>query len=143
MKKLVLIVFLICCGTYAQQDRSEKIKAIKIAYITEQLDLSSAEAEKFWPIYNEYEGNMHSLRKSGRKEVFHKLKDGLDELSDAEANELLNKFLNLKAKELSYNEVLVAKLREVLSPVKILKLKKVEEDFKKKLLERYKRKRGK
>lgn len=143
MKKLVLtLLLLITCEIYAQPDRSEKIKAIKTAYITEQLDLSASEAEKFWPVYNDYEEKMHSLRKNGRREVYKKIKDGIDSMSDAEANMLLDKFLDFKAKELRNNEELVSSLRKVLSPKKILKLKKVEEDFKKKLLERLKRRKN-
>ncbi len=33
----------------------DKIKSLKIAFITERLDLSTKEAQTFWPIYNEYE----------------------------------------------------------------------------------------
>ena len=142
MKKLVLILLLISCGMYAQPERSDKIKAIKTAYITEQLDLSSSEAEKFWPVYNDYENKMMALRENGRRKVYKKIRDGIDSMSDAEANQLLDKFLDIKAKELSHNEELVNNLRKVLSPKKILKLKKVEEDFKKKLLERFKRRKN-
>ena len=142
MKKLVLILLLISCGMYAQPERSDKIKAIKTAYITEQLDLSSSEAEKFWPVYNDYENKMMALRENGRRKVYKKIRDGIDSMSDAEANQLLDKFFDIKAKELSHNEELVNNLRKVLSPKKILKLKKVEEDFKKKLLERFKRRKN-
>lgn len=141
MKKLVLILLLITFGMQAQRDRSEKIKAIKIAYITEQLDLSSSEAEKFWPIYNDHEEKRHALRENGRREVYTKIRDGIDDMSDTEANQLLDKYLDFKAQELRSNEELVNKLRKVLPPRKILKLKKVEEDFKKKLLERLKKRR--
>jgi hypothetical protein len=139
MKKLILILFLVSCGLTAQNDRGEKIKAIKIAYITEQLDLTSSEAEKFWPFYNDYEDKMKNLRENGRREIYLKIREDISSMSDAEANVLIDKHLALKAKELMYQEELVANLRGVLSPKKILKLKKVEQDFKKKLLERLKR----
>ena len=34
------------------------MKALKTAHITDQLDLTSAEAEKFWPIYNEFDAKL-------------------------------------------------------------------------------------
>jgi hypothetical protein len=34
--------------------RQEKIQALKIAFITQKLKLTPAEAEKFWPVYNQY-----------------------------------------------------------------------------------------
>jgi len=37
-----------------QQDRKDKIETMHIAYLSEKLNLTSGEAEKFWPVYNEY-----------------------------------------------------------------------------------------
>jgi adenylate kinase len=142
MKKLVLILFLVSCGLTAQNDRKEKIKAIKTAYITEQLDLSSSEAEKFWPVYNDYEDKMKSLRENDRREIYLNIRENIESMSDKEANTLLDKHLEIKAKELRYQEELVVNLRRAISPKKILKLKKAEQDFKKKLLERFKQRKG-
>ena len=48
-------------------ENKEKLKAHKIAYITERLQLTPAEAEKFWPVYNELEAKCRLLkRNSGR-----------------------------------------------------------------------------
>jgi len=51
----VCIALFLSTGLMAQERGKERIKAYKTAYITEQLDLSSAEAEVFWPVYNKYE----------------------------------------------------------------------------------------
>ena len=48
------ILFLLMASiSFAQgfRDKKEKVKALKVAYITEQLDLTTEEAQKFWPIY--------------------------------------------------------------------------------------------
>ena len=42
-------------------ERREKFNSMKIAYFTEELELTSAEAEKFWPVYNEYEKKKSAL----------------------------------------------------------------------------------
>jgi len=44
----------------------EKIKAEKVAFLTTQLDLTVAEAQKFWPLYNEYEKKNDEIFKSER-----------------------------------------------------------------------------
>lgn len=142
MKKLLILVFLVSATVCAQGQRHEKIKALKIAYITEQLNLSSAEAEKFWPVYNDYDDKIAVLRKEERSEIFHRFRDGIEAMSDSEANELLDRAMIIKTKELEYNKILIQELRKVLSPKKIIKLKKVEEDFKRRLLERYKERRN-
>ena len=137
MKKLLLIVFLVSTGLFAQGERHKKIKALKTAYITEQLNLSSAEAEIFWPVYNDFDAKMTTLRKEERREIFEKIRTGMDAMSDEEANQLLDKVIAFKHMELQYNTEMVQGLRKVLSPKKIIKLKKVEEDFKRQLLERF------
>ena len=67
MKKFTLILFFFT-GTFlcahAQEDeakKAEKIQALKIAFITQKLELTSDEAQKFWPIYSQYENDMKQL----------------------------------------------------------------------------------
>ena len=38
-----------------QRPNVERVKAIRVAVLTEKMNLSTEEAEKFWPVYNEYE----------------------------------------------------------------------------------------
>ena len=137
MNKLVMILFLLAATVQAQDGKHEKIKAWKTAYITEKLSLTSSEAEKFWPIYNNFDEKFHELRKKERTEIFHKLRNGLENLSDAEANELIDKNLSIETSELELRKQLTAELRKVLSPKKIITLKKAENDFKRELLDRY------
>lgn len=66
---LVLLTWLIAFSAVAQQKpdhgkNKERIKALKIAFITEKLDLKADQAERFWPVYNAYEKERWQLRKS-------------------------------------------------------------------------------
>ncbi|PNQ72454.1 sensor of ECF-type sigma factor [Hanstruepera neustonica] len=142
MKQLLLILISLAFGvnTFAQDrmDRNDKIKALKVAYITDELDLTKAEAEKFWPIYNTFEEQMHDLRKQSfedRKQL------DFDNLTEAQAQELIQKFKlsNSKKNEL-YNKY-VSDLQKVISSKKIVMLKKVEDDFKRKMFEEFKKRR--
>ena len=141
MKNILVLLLLVTSVTFAQKrDKEEwhkKIDALKTAHITEALQLSSAEAEKFWPVYNVYDEKMHHLHKTKKKEIYSKLKDGVDSMNDSEANTLIDKDLQLEQKELQYRKELVAQLKKIISPGKIIKLKKAEDDFTKELLKRY------
>lgn len=137
MKKLLFIVFLFTVGLYGQEGRHEKIKALKTTYITEQLSLTSAEAEKFWPIYNSYDKKFHAIRKKERREIFKKLQNDLEFLTDAEANILIEQSLSLQSEGLELRKRMISELRKVISPKKIITLKKAEDDFKRELLDRY------
>jgi hypothetical protein len=72
MKKYLLIFLLGFSSFYIKaQDgdparRAEKIQALKIAFITQKLDLSIDEAQKFWPVYNHYESDMKQLIKDNK-----------------------------------------------------------------------------
>ena len=70
-------------------------------------------------------------------------KEGIDSLTDEEANVLIDKMLEMKTKELMYNKELVSNLKGFLPPKKIIKLQQAEHSFKEKLLKRLKEKKGK
>ncbi|HEU5365370.1 MAG TPA: hypothetical protein VFU62_07555 [Hanamia sp.] len=66
MKKYLLILAIIF-GSFSfvsaqNGQRAEKIQELKIAFITQKLQITSAEAEKFWPVYNSYENEIKQLR---------------------------------------------------------------------------------
>jgi hypothetical protein len=54
MKRFVLFAFLFLAGLTIRAQNGNRLEALKIAYITNKLNLSPEEAQKFWPIYNQY-----------------------------------------------------------------------------------------
>jgi Spy/CpxP family protein refolding chaperone len=139
--KNILVIFLLIATTASAQ-RGDKIKAYKTAFITESLELTSAEAEKFWPVYNAHEDKLTALRRQERKEIFEIIKGDFNSLTEAEANALLDKAISLKEKEFLYQKELVQNLKGILPAKKILKLKRAEEEFKRTLLNKMKNRRG-
>lgn len=138
-KQLITVLFLLCSLTfYSQETKKEKIKALKIAYITKDLNLSSSEAEKFWPVYHSFDDKQYQLRMVKMRKVKRDLKSKpIENLSDAEANLLLNQIDDLEDEAYQNRKKLMAELRKIITPVKILKLKQAEDDFNKSLLKQY------
>ena len=145
MKRILLILMILLnAGIHAQRPDHDKIKAFRTAHITEQLDLTSSEAEKFWPIYNSFDNKIEALRIEERTQIFGKIRNGgLDALTDKEANDLIDRFMEIKTLEIKYRKDMIEELRKVISPKKIIKLNRAEESFKRMLLERLKHRRGK
>ncbi|MGO3182119.1 MAG: hypothetical protein ACTIJ9_04730 [Aequorivita sp.] len=137
MKNLLFIFLFSIAGLQAQEGKHEKIKALKTAYITDKLALTSTEAERFWPIYNKYREEFHTLKVQEHNDIFQKLHNGIEKLTDIEANELIDKDLSIEASKLALRKEMTSELRKVISPKKIILLKKTENDFKRELLERY------
>ncbi len=144
MRKIIFTLLLLALSmgdlNAQQQNRREKLKAYKTAFITEKLDLSSKEAEKFWPIYNEFDDKMFELkvlkRKEGRKQIMEK--GGVDALNNEDAEKLLRKLIQNDQAILDAKKELFKRLKNVISPNKILKLNGVDHEFNKKLLDEFK-----
>lgn len=132
-----LILLLFTFTGFAQESRSERIKAMKTAFITQELNLSAAEAEKFWPVYNKFENEIRSLKKQERSEIKKSLNEDFENLSDAQAKEILIKIKNFKNRELTLQNQKDEELLEHLSASKVLRLKKAEHDFQMQLLKKY------
>lgn len=52
--------------TQAQQRDGERLEALKVAYLTKKLNLNTEEAQKFWPVYNEYMTDLKKVRQENR-----------------------------------------------------------------------------
>lgn len=57
----VIMTLLVCISVTAQNDKG-KLEAYKIAYLTNKLNLSPAEAQKFWPVYNKYTSEIKQVK---------------------------------------------------------------------------------
>jgi hypothetical protein len=122
--------------------KKDKIKAIKIAYITNELSLTSDEATKFWPLFNAFEDKQNEIRKQKLKGYLDRTDDdSIDKLSDKEATTLLLQIESTEDELYQIKKKFIANLKGIISPIKILKLKKAEEGFNRKLLQQYRDKR--
>ena len=147
MKKILLyfaLFLLFTISIQAQQMNKEKMKLLKTSYITDALDLTPKEAEKFWPIYNLYMDKIVKSKFSFESNFHRQIKNtgDIDHISEQQAQEFIDKSI-VNEKEIYTNKIALLKdLSRVLSAKKILKLQKAERDFNRKILQEYgKRKR--
>ena len=62
MKRLLLLISFAFSFLIGVAQNGNRLEALKIAYITKRLDLSPEEAQKFWPIYNQYAEELKRAR---------------------------------------------------------------------------------
>ena len=141
-KKIAVTVFLFACTLSFGQKHpdKDKIKTLKVAFITERLDLSSKEAQVFWPVYNEYQEKRETLHQQKRSQIKGKLKDS-ESLSEREAADLIKNFLKFKEEEGELDKAFTEKISTVISAKKTLLLLRSEEEFKRRLIKQYRQKR--
>lgn len=113
-----------------------KIQAARIAYITDQLALTPAEAEKFWPIYREFSEK--------RKEIRQQLRDARKNPDPSKTQEqvdqdVVNAQLDVKQKELNLEKDYSGKLLKVISAQKLRTLPDAERRFRQIILEQIQR----
>lgn len=138
MNKILLLITLVLFSltyTKAQGPGREKIKALKVAMITEKLNLTPDEAEKFWPVYNKHDEAMDDLRHKERK-YFGKRSEDVTNISEADATKLLAEFDMVNEQRYKLGSNFVKELKKILPNKKIVLLFKAEEEFKRKLLQR-------
>jgi hypothetical protein len=119
----------------------EKIKSLKVAYITEKLSLDSKEAQEFWPIYNEYEEKRHELMRKEHSQIKDKLENS-DDLTEKEAKKLLTLKISIEEDEEELDKAFLLEVSKVTSAKKALLLLKAEEDFKRDLIKQYRHNKG-
>lgn len=71
MRKILLYtLFFLNIGYfgYGQNDRRDRLESIQIAFITKELSLSPDEAQRFWPVYNEYKDELAQARRASRED---------------------------------------------------------------------------
>lgn len=117
-------------------ERGERIKALKIAFITERLNLTAEEAQIFWPVYNAFEADKENLRKEAQK--YRKNLD-VESLSDEEAKALIDKMLDMEEKRHELHSKQISEYLKVLPAKKVILLKASEDAFNRRMLDEMKK----
>ncbi|PKB44723.1 hypothetical protein AX016_2945 [Cellulophaga sp. RHA19] len=133
----ILVFFLGTTFFYGQKNDWEKIKSLKVAYFTDKLELSSNEAKDFWPVYDEFEKELHTLYDS-RRDL--KRKYDYNNLSEEDSKHLLETYLDFEKEKVDITKRYYAKISKVLNYKKSYKLARVEEEFKRRLISEYRNK---
>jgi len=143
---IVFLVGLLALPVLAQDDDElppaqdpkvrSKIQAARVAYITDQLQLTPEEAEKFWPIYREFTDKRRALRVQ-----LLRARANADPAKTAEQNDqaLVEQRLDVKQKELNLEKEYSERLLKVISAQKLRTLPDAERRFRQMILEQIQR----
>ena len=116
----------------------EEIQAEKIAFLTDKLDLTVKQAQKFWPVYNEFEEQFDSLQRVKHHKISPRHKNGSD-LSKHEMKSACNDFINAHTEIAKVRREYHKQFVEILPIQKVYNLYKAESEFKKVLFKKIRR----
>jgi hypothetical protein len=135
MKKTIIFfiaVFAVFSLTAQEPQRKmmgqrQNIEVLKVAYFTKHLSLTTEEAEKFWPMYNSYTGEVKKARQDNKEDILafeeavlnirKKYKGELKKIlvTDDRVNKALlaeREFMNVVRKELQQRMEMRKKMRD-------------------------------
>lgn len=145
MKKYLLLACLILSSVTlmaqppGRKGMKEKIKTLKIAFITEKLDLTSSEAEKFWPIYNAFDSSFMKLKHESMRSLKENLNKEIETLTEKEAASNLNELTAIEDQLTQLKQGFRSQLEGVISNKKILLLKIAEDGFNRRMMDKLRR----
>jgi len=130
MKRLSSILILcLLISSYAEAQKrgksKERINALRVGFITEKLELTTAESEKFWPVYNEYDDKRTELRREYRQK-----RKASAQTDDEAEKQIMSNFDN-QEKLIALKRTYYNKFKTVLPAKKLARLEKAEREFKK------------
>ncbi len=103
----------------------EKLEAARVAFVTNRINLTPSQAEKFWPLYNQ-----HMEERSGyMREMSGINRQAGEDISDSQAEKLLEQRFQIQEKMMQSEKTFTKKITEVISPVQALQLSNVNRDF--------------
>jgi hypothetical protein len=130
---ICLILFSINAVKGQEQSDSEKLTAYKIAFFTQRLDLTPAEAEKFWPVYNDYSARKSKLQ-IDRVSMIRYATQNEANMSEAELSATADKLARTFVDEASLIASFSNELKKALPPAKVIRLYHIENQYKQQLL---------
>lgn len=125
-----MILFLsLTSATHAQPGR-DRVEALRVSFITKRVDLTSSEAERFWPVYNEYNEKIKALRKNLRQTF----KTAGENLNDKSAEEACQLEIQTRQAEADLHRLYGERIRDIIGARKLVRLRLAEEEFKREMI---------
>ncbi len=116
---------------------AERVRSMRVAFITDKLQLTSKQSQQFWPLYNEFEAEQKQIRQSARSTK------SIANMSDEEVEQVIQRRLDSEEALLKAKKAYYQKLKSVISVRQIAMLGKAERDFRAFLLRELQKRRGK
>jgi len=127
---LALFVFV---GTVKGQEKPadnmqilvDKLKADKKLVVSENMQLTEAEAKAFWPVYEKYQSELFLLRARTGK-LIQDYAAGYDTMTNATAKRLLDESMMIETLRMKLNKDYLPKFRKVLPDKKVVRYYQIE-----------------
>ena len=118
--------------TERHAERSGQLENAKIAFLTSRLSLTPEQAQRFWPVYNEFTTKRRELHRSGRQ----LRQPSTATLTDQQVRDNINQSFALRQQELNLEKDYFERFQKVLSVQQVGQLFQAEHDFTREIIKR-------
>jgi hypothetical protein len=131
---IVLASFVLLLPLRAQEDeRMEHFRSQRVSFLTEHMKLTPAEAQRFWPVYNEFATKREAINREKVK-LNRRVAQSSANMGDKESTELATLFILLDKQELQLREEYHRRFLSIIPARKVMLLYQGETQFKAYLL---------
>lgn len=118
------------------EERMQEIKAQKSAYLTQKMNLTPEEAQRFWPIYNQMDEELETARRE-HMQFRRSMRQKEGEMTEKEASEFLDREIAMREKDLQVRKKYDPQLRKAIGAQKLVQMHKAERDFHREVVRRF------
>ena len=142
MKKVISVLcalVILSMGAFAQGPQGprrggdngwrERVRAEKVAFLTEEIDLTESEAQVFWPIYNEIQKSQRDSFEEVKKAYDAMVKGVEEKKGSKEMEKLVKAYIDAKEKNEGIETKYLNKLMKALPAEKVARYYVAEEKF--------------
>ncbi len=130
---LSIALMILLSGVKAQNSNMEKFSAYRIGFFTKKMNLTPEEAEKFWPVYNEYQKQKNAIQRD-RFILIRDFNQNEASLDDKQLSIMGDKLIKYISDESTIAVAFHKKLKEILPPAKVIRYYQAENQYKIQLL---------
>ncbi len=112
--------------------RLGQLENAKIAFITNRVSLTQDQAQKFWPLYNEFAAKRRELNRNGRL----LRRDITEGMTDQQIRDTFTQSFASRQQELNLEKDYFDKFQKVISLRQVAQLFQAERDFTKEVIKR-------
>jgi len=128
-----LVMVMVCAFTVAAQEKPadnmqiliEKVRADKKLLVSENMQLTEAEAKAFWPVYDQYQDELFLLR-SRTVKLINDFADAYEKMTNETAKKLMDEYIAIETLGPKLRQAYLPKFRKVLPEVKVVRYYQIE-----------------
>ena len=128
-----LVMVMVCAFTVAAQEKPadnmqiliEKVRADKKLLVSENMQLTEAEAKAFWPVYDQYQDELFLLR-SRTVKLINDFADAYEKMTNETAKKLMDEYIAIETLGPKLRQAYLPKFRKVLPETKVVRYYQIE-----------------